>query len=187
MFLVTGATGDIGSKVLRRLSEAGIRVRTLSCSPETLPAVFAGADRLFLLTGNVRSMTTLQKNAIDAAAAAGIEHVVKLWARGAQPGSKSANGRWHHEVETYLKDSGRRWTILRPHIFMQNLLDQAPRTREDGELRAASGNGRIPFIDTRDIADAAVAALTEEDHAGETYILTGDAALRALRSQASSE
>lgn len=127
MFLVTGATGDIGSKVLRRLSEAGIRVRTLSRSPErgealphvewtradlaepeTLPAVFAGADRLFLLTGNVRSMTTLQKNAIDAAAAAGIEHVVKLWARGAQPGSKSANGRWHHEVETYLKDSGLR-------------------------------------------------------------------------------
>jgi uncharacterized protein YbjT (DUF2867 family) len=145
--------------------------------PETLPAVFADADRLFLLTGNVRSMTTLQKNAIDAAAAAGIEHVVKLSARGAQPGPKSAIGRWHHEVETYLKDFGLRWTMLRPHVFMQNLLDQAPRIREDGELRAASGNGRIPFIDTRDIADAAVAALTEEDHAGETYILTGGAAL----------
>ncbi|PSQ87080.1 MAG: hypothetical protein BRD43_06485 [Bacteroidetes bacterium QS_4_64_154] len=53
--------------------------------------------------------------------------------------------------------------MLRPHVFMQNLLDQAPRIREDSELRAASGNGRIPFIDTRDIADAAVAALTEED------------------------
>jgi uncharacterized protein YbjT (DUF2867 family) len=196
MILVKGATGDIGSKVLRRLSEVGIRVRALSrtpergealphvewartdlAEPETLPAVFAGADRLFLLTGNVRSMTTLQKNAIDAAAAASIEHMVKLSARGAQPGSKSAIGRWHHEVETYLKDSGLRWTMLRPHVFMQNLLDQAPRIREDGELRAASGDGRIPFIDTRDIADAAVAALTEEDHAGETYILTGGAAL----------
>ena len=149
MILVTGATGDIGSKVLRRLSEAGIRVRALSrtpergealphvewaqadlAEPETLPSVFADADRLFLLTGNARSMTTLQKNAIDAAATADIEHVVKLSARGAQPGSKSAIGRWHHEVETHLKDSGLRWTMLRPHVFMENLLDQAPRIRK---------------------------------------------------------
>lgn len=196
MILVTGATGNIGSKVLRRLSEVGTYVRALSrnpdrgealphvewaqadlAEPETLPTVFEDVDRLFLLTGNARSMTTLQKNAIDAAATADIEHVVKLSARGAQPGSKSAIGRWHHEVETYLKDSGLAWTMLRPHVFMQNLLDQAPRIREDGELRAASGDGRIPFIDTRDIADAAVAALTEEGHAGETYILTGGAAL----------
>jgi uncharacterized protein YbjT (DUF2867 family) len=51
--------------------------------------------------------------------------------------------------------------MLRPHVFMQNLLEQATRIRKAGEIRAASADGRIPFIDTRDIADAAFATLTE--------------------------
>ena len=196
MIVVTGATGTIGSTVLRRLSERGIRTRALSrnpsrgaslahvewaeadlADPETLPSVFKDADRLFLLTGNAQSMTRLQKNAIDAAAEADIPHVVKLSARGAYPNSRSAIGRWHHEVETHLKAAGPSWTMLRPHVFMQNLLDQADRIRAHGELRAPSGDGQIPFIDTRDIADAAVAPLTEDGHAGETYLLTGGVAL----------
>lgn len=127
MILVTGATGTIGSMLLRRLSAAGIPTRALSrnpdsgeplqhiewveadlADPETLPPVFEGVYRLFLLTGNDRSMTALQKNAIDVAAVSGVGHVVKLSARGAQPGSKSAIGRWHHAVETHLKESGLR-------------------------------------------------------------------------------
>jgi uncharacterized protein YbjT (DUF2867 family) len=105
--------------------------------------------------------------------------VVKLSARGAHPNSKSAIGRWHHEVEIHLKASGLSWTMLRPHVFMQNLLDQAHRIRTDREIRAAAGDGRIPFIDTRDIADVAATVLTEraENHDGETYLLTGGAAL----------
>lgn len=198
MILVTGATGNIGSKVLRRLSDAGIDTRALSrdpsrgealphvewaeadlATPETLPPVFEGVDRLFLLTGNTRPMARLQKNAIDEAVAAGVDHVVKLSARGAQPQSKSAIGRWHHEVEIHLKASGLSWTMLRPHVFMQNLLDQADRIRAEGTIRAAAGDGRIPFIDTRDIADVAVTVLTgrTEKYDGETYLLTGGAAL----------
>jgi uncharacterized protein YbjT (DUF2867 family) len=69
------------------------------------------------------------------------------------------------------------WTMLRPHVFMQNLLDQAGRIRSRGEVRAASGDGRIPFVDTRDIADAAAAVLTGDGHAGRTYVLTGGVAL----------
>lgn len=198
MILITGATGNIGSKVLLRLSEAGVETRALSRDPsrgealphvewveadlaalETLPPVFEDIDRLFLLTGNARSMKQLQKNAIDEAVAAGVDHVVKLSARGAQPKSKSAIGRWHHQVEIHLKASGLSWTMLRPHVFMQNLLDQAERIRTHGELRAAADDGRIPFIDTRDIADVATTVLTEgaEKHDGETYLLTGGVAL----------
>lgn len=198
MFLVTGATGNIGSKVVRRLSEAGVETRALSRNPsrgeslphvewvtadlaqsDTLPRAFDGADRLFLLTGNVRSMTQLQKNAVDEAVAAGVDHVVKLSARGAQPRSKSAIARWHHEVEIHLKASGLSWTMLRPHVFMQNLLDQAERVRTEGTIRAPAGDGHIPFIDTRDIADVAATVLTEptENHASETYLLTGGVAL----------
>jgi uncharacterized protein YbjT (DUF2867 family) len=198
MILVTGATGNIGSNVLRRLSDAGVETRALSrdpsrgealphvewvqadlSDPATLPPAFEGVDRLFLLTGNTRPMARLQKTAIDEAVAARVDHVVKLSARGAQPRSKSAIGRWHHEVEIHLKASGLSWTMLRPHVFMQNLLDQAHRIRTDREIRAAAGDGRIPFIDTRDIADVAATVLTErvENHDGETYLLTGGAAL----------
>lgn len=196
MIVVTGATGTIGSRVLRLLSKQGHRTRALSrdpsrgerlphvewteanlSEPETLPPIFEGADRLFLLTGNAQSMARLQKNAIDAASDAGIEHVVKLSARGAHPESKSAIGRWHHEVETHLKAAGPAWTMLRPHVFMQNLLGQAERIRSRGEIRAASGEGRIPFIDTRDIADVAAGVLIDDGHAGETYLLTGGVAL----------
>ena len=198
MILVTGATGDIGSKVLHRLSEADVQTRALSrapsrgealprvewakadlAEPETLYPAFDGVDRLFLLTGNVRSMAQLQKNAVDEAVAAGVDHVVKLSARGAQPQSKSAIGRWHHEVEIHLKASELSWTMLRPHVFMQNLLDQAERIRSGGTIRAAAGDARIPFIDTRDIADVVGTVLTEpvKKHASETYLLTGGVAL----------
>jgi uncharacterized protein YbjT (DUF2867 family) len=177
MILVTGATGNIGSKVLRRLSEAGVETRALSrtlrrgetlphvdwvqadlSDPATLFPAFDGVDRLFLLTGNMRSMADLQKAAVDEAVAAGVNQVVKLSARGAQPESNSSLARWHHEVEVYLKASGLSWTMLRPHVFMQNLLDQAERIRAEGTIRAAVEDGRIPFIDTRDIADVAATA-----------------------------
>ena len=196
MIVVTGATGTIGRAVLRRLSDAGIEARALSrdpsrgpslpgvqwaqadlAEPDTLRAPFDGADRLFLLTGNAQNMTRLQTNAVEAAAAAGVDHVVKLSARGAQPGSASAIGRWHHEVEVCLRQTDMAWTMLRPHVFMQNLLDQAERIRTRGTVRAASGDGRVPFIDTRDIADVAATVLTEDGHAGRTYVLTGGVAL----------
>lgn len=196
MILITGATGNIGGKVIRRLSEAGVAAQALSRDPsrgedlphitwvegdlarsETLAPAFEGVKCLFLLTGNSQNMARLQQNAVDAAKAAGVDYVIKLSARGAQPRSKSAIGRWHHEVEEHLKASGLTWTMLRPHVFMQNLLDQAPRIREQGELRAASGDGVIPFIDTRDIADVAAQVLTEDSYAGNTYVLTGGEAL----------
>ena len=113
MILVIGATGDIGSKVLHRLSEAGVQTRALSrtpsrgealpyvewveadlADPETLPPAFDGVDRLFLLTGNVQSMAQLQKNAVDEAVAAGVGHVVKLSARG---------GRRAHSVHRHAR------------------------------------------------------------------------------------
>lgn len=196
MIVVTGATGTIGSELLRLLSGEGERVRGLSRDPtrgEELPGVewveadlarreglaeaMEGGDRLFLLTGNTAEMVRLQKNAIRAAAAAGVGHVVKLSALGATDHSKSVIGLWHHVVERALKESGLAWTLLRPHHFMQNVLDPVVFDREAGRVHSASGEGRIPFVDTRDIAACARATLTEEGHAGGTYTLTGPEAL----------
>ena len=193
---VTGATGTTGSELVRRLSERGSSVRALSRHPEEAPrhpgvewvtadlrnrqdlvAAFAGAEKLFLLTGNSGGMVQLQKNAIRAAEEAGLSHVVKLSALGASDHSKSVIGVWHHNVETALKASGLRWTLLRPHYFMQNLLDEVESIRNEGRVYSPSGEGQIPMIDARDIAASAAVVLTEPGHEGKTYTLTGPESL----------
>ena len=112
-----------------------------------LPGIFAGADRLFLLTGNAGDMVPLEKNAIAAAEESGVAHVVKLSALGASDHSKSVIGLWHYNVERALRATDLAWTILRPHVFMQNLLDQRDSIRGQGLLalgRSQDGDDRHP-------------------------------------------
>ena len=212
MIGVTGATGTIGRELVRRLAGDGRGVRAFTRRPDEqegmegvewvgadlsdrdgLVDAFGGCDRLFVLTGNTEGMVRLQKNAIRAAGRAGVEHVVKLSALGATDHSKSVIGLWHYNVEDELRESGLAWTILRPHHFMQNLLDPVTFDRDAGVVRSASGDGAIPFIDTRDIAAVAATVLVgggaegqagDADggqggysHAGEVYTLTGPEAL----------
>lgn len=138
---------------------------------------FEGCTKLFLLTGNVENATELQHHAIVAARQAGVAHVVKLSAFGASPHSNSLIGRWHHQIEKELQESGLAWTMLRPHHFMQNLLAQAENIINDGVVYSATGDGKIPFIDTRDIAAVAVVTLTQPGHAGKKYVITGSEAI----------
>lgn len=196
MIAVAGATGTIGGELVGLLTERGAAVRGLTRRPDEqaprkglewvgadladrarLTEVLDGCDRLFLLTGNTADMVRLQKNAIRAAADAGSTRVVKLSALGATDHSKSVIGLWHYNVEGELRGSGLEWTILRPHHFAQNLLRPMTFDRVEGMVYSASGEGAIPFIDTRDIAAAAAVALTEEGHEGETYTLTGPEAI----------
>src|SRR2546427_8055269 len=196
MIVVTGATGHIGSELIRLLSEQNVSVQALTRDPrrapplpgvdwlrgdlrdvQSLQGLLRGANRMFLLTSNSEDMRSLQVNAIEAARASGIAHVVKASALGASDHSKSPIGKAHYEVERALQESGIPWTILRPHVFMQNFLDVAPTIAREGRIRAASGEGRIPFIDTRDIAAVAAVALTAPGHEGKKYVLTGPEAL----------
>ena len=166
MILVTGGTGSIGSEVLRLLSQAGVAARALTrnvqnaqkltgmtwlsgdlARSETLPTAFEGVKTLFLLTSNGEEMVALQHNAIAAARTAGVALVVKLSALGASAHSNSPIGRWHYQIEKELQESGLAWTMLRPHHFMQNLLAQAANIK-DGVVYSASGEGKIPFIDS---------------------------------------
>ena len=196
MILVFGASGTIGDELISILSGEGVPAIAVTRSrpparplpgirwmqadlaePDSLNGLFAGVRSLFLLTGNHPDMARLQITAIDAAAEAHVEHVVKLSALGASDHSRLPIGRAHYEAEAALIASGMRWTILRPHVFMQNLLAQAPTIVQEGRIDGASGDGRIPFIDTRDIAAVAAAALTRSGHDGHKYILTGPEAL----------
>ena len=112
-----------------------------------------------------------------AARTAGVAHVVKGSALGASDHSKSPIGKAHYEVEKVLEESSIPWTILRPHVFMQNFLDLARTIAREGRIRSASGEGKIPFIDARDIAAVAAVALTAPGHEGKKYVLTGPEAL----------
>lgn len=195
---VTGATGTIGSELVRLLSERGATARAVlrnaaklrelpgivwvmaDLSDESLlEAVLAGTTRLFLLTSNAAGFGKLQARVIEAARSVGVEYVVKLSALGASPRSKAGLGLEHWEAEQALRDSGMRWTILRPHTFMQNWLGEVAATvRSENTIYAAIGDGRVPFIDTRDIAEVALQTLLDpETHAGQTYVLTGGEAV----------
>lgn len=196
MILVTGATGTIGGELVRLLSREGLPARAVTRRPddaphidgiewvradlaesETLAEPMADADQLFLLTGNTADMVGLQTNAIEVAEQAGVRHILKLSALGASDHSTATIGLWHHNVESRLRSGPTTATILRPHHFMQNLLDPEVFDRSAGVVRSPSGDGRIPFIDTRDIAEVALRLLSSEQHRGETHTLTGPAAV----------
>jgi uncharacterized protein YbjT (DUF2867 family) len=196
VILVTGGTGLIGSELLRLLSQAGIPARALArnpnkaqklpgitwlagdlARPETLTTAFAGAKSVFLLTHYFEDMVELQRNAIAAARAAGVTHVVKASAFAATGHSRAPIGRWHFQVEKELQESGLGWTILQPHHFMQNLLAQAEYVIKEGTIYSPSGDGRIPYVDARDVAAVAFVTLTQPGHLGKIYVITGSEAI----------
>jgi NAD(P)H dehydrogenase (quinone) len=108
-----------------------------------------------------------------------IEHLVKLSAFGASEHSNSAIAREHWAVEQVLQQSRLRWTILRPHAFMQNWLGEvAESVRSEGLIDSPIGDGRVPYIDARDIASVAFEVLVNpEAHTGKKYFLTSGEAV----------
>jgi uncharacterized protein YbjT (DUF2867 family) len=193
MILLTGATGQIGGAVLERLAGAPA-VRALVRAPADLPGVevvvgsFDDADSLAAALDGVQTVFLTGRDnpdqveqharVLDVAEAAGVRHVVKLSAIGARAGSPVALMRWHHAIEQRLRASALAWTLLRPHLFMQNLLRFAGDVAERGTISAPMGDGRHPLVDTRDVAAAAATVLREPArHAGRAYALTGPAAL----------
>ena len=195
--VVTGATGTVGSEVVRQLLAAGATVRAAVRSPgkiaessnldavaidfgrfETLRTAMQGAEHLFLLTAFMPEMITQSKALVDAAKNAGIEHVVKLSAIGAGPEAAIRLGQWHGDGEKYLEDSGLGWTHLRPNSFMQNYLTYyGEPIRAQNAFYLPHGNGKMSLVDVRDVAAVAVKVLTGPGHMGKAYELTGPEAL----------
>lgn len=198
LITVTGSTGTIGGELVRLLSAAGANTRAIYRDPakaRSLPpvmriqadlkdlvqidAALSGTWRLFLLTGNERDFGRVQIAVVEAAARLGVRHLVKLSALGASDHSRSTIAREHWAVERAIQETRIPWTILRPHAFMQNWLgDVAASVRAEDAIYAPIGDGRVPFIDTRDIAAVAAEVLLHpEAHAGKKYFLTGGAAV----------
>ena len=198
MILVTGSTGKVGQQLVAALKAKGVAFKALARSeasfnalsalgveavkgdlgdPASMKAALQGVDKLFLLS-SASHFDRLEIGAIEAAQAAGVKHVVKLSAGGASADSPNPLLRAHARAERALEDSGLAFTILRPSFFMQNWVAFFSQGIKAGQpVYVNAGEGRLAWIDTRDIADVAAAALTEPGHEGLVYDLTGDEAL----------
>ncbi|MFD8543213.1 SDR family oxidoreductase [Streptomyces sp. NPDC059649] len=195
MILVTGASGNVGTALLARLSADGVAARaayrdpratarviksggqavTLDLAkPDTLGPALEGIDSLFLLGATSPDQTTHELNMVEAARAAGVR-VVKLSVWRADEGL-SPIAELHRPVEQALVASGLPWTVLRPNFYLQNFLNQ-PSIREAGEFTLPLINAPISFIDVGDIAAVAARVLTSDGHDGCVHDLTGPEAL----------
>ena len=199
MILVTGATGTVGSEVVRQLIAAGQPVRALvrpgsaaprpgngaeiavgdAGRPETLGAALRGVERLYLLLPMTPALRQWDANIIAAAQSAGVRLVVKHSNMGAQDQAGTTMQRWHRAGEVLIEKSGMPWTFIRPTGFMTNALGWAGMIKSQGSVYAPGGDGRLAVVDPRDVAAVAVAALTEPGHEGRAYDVTGPEALSA--------
>jgi len=144
---------------------------------DTLVNALAGIDRAFLLTNSSEQAEAQQRTFVDVAKRVGVKHIVKLSQWAADANSPVRFLRYHAAVEQHIKESEVSYTFLRPNLFMQGLLVFREPIMTQGKFFAAAGTAKISAIDVRDIAAAAVAALTEDGHEGKTYDLTGPEAL----------
>lgn len=193
---LTGVTGALGGSVARLLAEIGTPTRLLARDPArvvALPgaqvATFAGyADRAstraalegvatLLFVSGAESADRLAQHlaVVDAAAAAGVRHVVYTSFVGASPDCTFTLGRDHWATEEHLRASGMAWTFLRDNFY----LDVLPLfAGDEGVLRGPAEQGRVAAVARRDVAACAATVLGDPPaHAGATYDLTGPEAL----------
>jgi uncharacterized protein YbjT (DUF2867 family) len=145
--------------------------------PRTFTPALNGVDRLFLLIPSSADVEAQQLSLVDAAAASGVQHIVKLSQFAADVHAPGRFQRYHAAVEQHIRASGVAYTFRRPNLFMQGLLLARSTLASEGALYASAGEARVSVIDVRDIAAVAARVLTEPGHDGKAYDLTGPAAL----------
>ncbi len=142
----------------------------------SIEAGLQGCDRLFLLLGHSPVMVEQQLNAVNAARAVGVKHIVKLSGGSfiITEDTPAMIGRGHWQIEQEIRASGIDWTFLRPGFFMQNFLNMAEAIKGMGKvMMPLPADVGLGMIDVRDTADAAATILTTDGHAGQVYELSG--------------
>jgi uncharacterized protein YbjT (DUF2867 family) len=189
LVLVIGATGNVGLPLVRALLAKGELVKAASRSGKAVegaagvavdvsdPASFGraldGVDRVYLLapTGTLDPKEALLP-LIEAAAARKVKVVLQ-----SVFGVEADDSIPYRQVEIALEQSGTPFVILRPNWFADNFHIFWKAGIDNGTIAVPAADGRSSFIDVRDIADAAAAALTTDRFDGKAYNLTGPAAL----------
>ncbi|WP_339289937.1 SDR family oxidoreductase [Paenibacillus sp. FSL E2-0201] len=187
MILVIGASGLVGSEVVKCLANSGAAYRVTSRrqgtmdvyldfeNPETFHQALSGVQKLFFVRPpELADAKRYFKPLIEAAVANNVQHIVFLSLLGAEKNPIVP----HSKIEKLIIASKIPYTFLRPSFFMQNLYTQhGKELKEDREIFVPAGHGRTSFIDVRDIAEIAAKVLTQSGHENKGYSLTGSEAL----------
>lgn len=196
---VTGSTGGLGGMVARELAGAGLAQRLLVRDPARAPdleqaatAVCSYGDaeaarsalegvRVLFMVSAAEAEDRLQQHFafVDAAAGAGVQHVVYTSFYGAAPDATFTLARDHYATEERIRASGMDYTFLRDNFY----LDFLPLMTDDhGVIRGPAGDGVFSGVAREDIARSAVAVLRDPAiHKGKTYQLTGPEELTMAR------
>ncbi|MCQ4316062.1 NAD-dependent epimerase/dehydratase family protein [Stutzerimonas zhaodongensis] len=182
--LVTGATGTVGSLISQRLADAGAEVKALVRQPgkRALPegveevvgdqtdvpsmrAALSSVRTLFLLNAVTPDEVTQALITLNLALEAGIERVVYLSVIHAERFTNVPHFTGKQTVERMIESFGISATVLRPAYFMQNEHSVQQVIEDYGVYPMPIGSSGVSMIDTRDIADIAVAELLRRDRA----------------------
>lgn len=175
--LVVGGTGKTGRRVAARLQARGIATRIASRSsnpafdwndPSTWGRALDGVSAAYITYAPdlaIPGATDAIRRFVDTAVQQGVERLVLLSGRGEQEAQA---------CERIVQQAGVEWTVVRASWFMQNFSEgEFLGMVRDGAITLPAADVPEPFVDANDIADVAVAALTEEGHAGQIYEVTG--------------
>ena len=205
--LVTGATGTVGSEVVKQLASSDQRGQSVIRAaihsqnkadkfksdnktveivnfdynkPDTIADALDHIDTLFLVTLPAPNMANISSSLVKEAKKNGVKYIVKLSVMKADAEPGFTVGRLHRQEEKIIEESGIPYTFLRPTSFMQsfvNFYSQTIKTQNAFYLHA--GDVRFSFVDVRDVAAVAVKLLTKNgsQHKNKAYGLTGQEAL----------
>jgi (4-alkanoyl-5-oxo-2,5-dihydrofuran-3-yl)methyl phosphate reductase len=185
IYLITGATGDVGSRVVEHLLKSGERPRVFvrneekarsrfsECvdyfvgdmsEPETLKTALQGVSALFLINSGPE-IPARDAMAASIAKAADVKRLVKLSSMDVEHGL--ALGVWHEQGEAAIRASGVPFTFVRPTGFMSNLLAWSHAIKSEGIVRSSAGDGKRAFIHSDDIAAVSAKILMAQEFARE--------------------
>ena len=200
--IITGASGHLGRLVAEELLERiapselvlvtrhpdaiadlGARGATVRGGdfddPDSLVPAFKGGERMLLIsTLAVGRRVPQHRAAIEAASAAGIQHLV--YTSFPKPVADHPVGpiaTEHGETEEILHQSGLKWTVLRNATYAELQVPPGALAVAGGKLYTNAGDGRLVSVSRRDCARAAASVMTTDGHEGKTYDVTGDEAL----------
>jgi uncharacterized protein YbjT (DUF2867 family) len=194
-FLITAATGNVGTRITDRIIAAGERPRVFVrdpakararfgdrvdihrgdlADPSSLLAAFRGVDTVLVINAGPE-LGSRDRIAAQVAARSGVRRLIKLSTMDVE--QSVGTGPWHGQGEAAIRASGLGFTIVRPAGFMDNALAWAPTIKSTGVVHAATGEGKIAFVHCDDIADVATAALTTNRYDGQTLSISGPEAL----------
>jgi uncharacterized protein YbjT (DUF2867 family) len=192
--LFLGAPGLIGNQVIPALTNAGFSVlagsrRGLSVGgapgvgvdmrdPANLARAMQSVAAVGLVISDVKGMESLGLNVVAAAKSAGVHRLLWFSSFGAKPDNQARFSRRHPVIDEAVRASDIPYTILRPNFFMQDFSAFYGQTiRTTGKIFLPLGDARVSHFDLRDLADAAVSALTNDRHLHKIYDLSGPEAL----------